>query len=67
MLDGFVKGLIQNVRDVVSYLESVHPVSAHVNEEDEGKWKMGVKSVNECAVVRCLNQLDRAVRYVFFI
>ena len=44
----FVKNLLANVREVVGFLESAS----------------GVKSVGECAVVRCLNQLDRAIRYV---
>ena len=44
----FVKNLLANVREVVGFLESAS----------------GVKSVGEYAVVRCMNQLDRAIRYV---
>ena len=33
--------------------------------EVKKEFAAGVKAVGECAVVRCLNQLDRAIRYVF--
>lgn len=75
----FVKNLLANVREVVGFLETVHPsVLAGAGEnglgggageerDEEGnvkEFKKGVKLVSECAVVRCLNQLDRAIRCV---
>ena len=44
----FIKNLLASVHEVVGLLESAS----------------GVKSVSECAIVRCLNQLDCAIRYV---
>lgn len=82
--EAFVTNLIANVREVVGFLESIHPTSGkdkdggdanNDGEDGEGadgngkkggkEFPTGVKLVNECAVVRCLNQLDRAIRYVF--
>ena len=72
----FVRTLIANVRQVVGFLETVHPPSASYistvnpdgagldSEEARREYEAGVKAVGECAVVRCLNQLDRAIRYV---
>ena len=69
----FVKNLLANVREVVGFLESVHPSNSKDKGDDGGgagvdsggrDFPCGVKSVGECAVVRCLNQLDRAIRYV---
>ena len=71
----FVKNLLANVREVVGFLESVHPSSPKEKGDDGGgagedsggrNFPPGVKGVSECAVVRCLNQLDRAIRYVWF-
>lgn len=71
----FVKNLLANVREVVGFLESVHPAGesgngAEQERDEEGnvivkEYAKGVKLVSECAVVRCLNQLDRAIRCVF--
>ena len=66
----FVKNLLANVREVVGFLESVHPSSPKEKGDDGGAgvdssgrdFPPGVKTVSECAVVRCLNQLDRAIR-----
>lgn len=53
MLDAFVKGLLQNLIDVVAYLEIVHPSEEVGNEA--GRFKASVKNVNECADMTCLN------------
>jgi len=67
----FVKNLLVNVHEVVGFLEGVHTSSPKGEGDDGGgagvdsggrDFPPGVKTVSECAVVRCLNQLDHAIQ-----